>query len=126
MPKREVIRVPGLGHGPQPIPLAIKVDSMLYTGSITGTNPETGKLSDDPAEQIAQAFRNLRTVVAAAGGDISGVAKVETRLNDMGLRDALNKEWVAMFPDENDRPIRHTGKAEMGNQVIQLEITAHL
>jgi 2-iminobutanoate/2-iminopropanoate deaminase len=126
MAKREVIHVAGLGHGAQPIPLAVKVGGMLYTGSISGADPATGKLSEDPAEQIAQAFRNVRAVLAAAGGDVSGIAKVETRLSDMSLRDTLNKEWVAMFPDEHDRPVRHTGKADMGAQAIQIEITAHL
>jgi hypothetical protein len=24
------------------------------------------------------------------------------------VRDAINKEWVAMFPDPNSRPARHT------------------
>ncbi|HLY66514.1 MAG TPA: RidA family protein [Chloroflexota bacterium] len=127
MPKREVIHVPGLGHGAQPIPLAVKVGSTLYTGSISGTDPATGKISSDADQQMVQAFKNLATVVKAAGGDMSGIAKVEARISDMSLRDLLNREWTATFPNPEDRPIRHTGQAEMGGgQVVQLEIIAHL
>jgi enamine deaminase RidA (YjgF/YER057c/UK114 family) len=76
---------------------------------------------------MAQAFRNIVAVVKAAGGDASGIVKVEARLSSMSLRDALNREWTALFPDEKDRPVRHTGQAEMGGgQQVQLEITAHL
>jgi 2-iminobutanoate/2-iminopropanoate deaminase len=118
--------VPGLGHGAQPIPLAVKIDGTLYSGSVNGVNLETGTLSSDPAEQMACAFRNLATLMKTAGGDVADIAKVDVRLSDMALRDLLNREWSALFPDENDRPVRHVLLYDIGGgQVVQLEVTAH-
>lgn len=127
MPQREVIEIAGLGHPGQPIPLAVRIGSMLYSGSINGTDPQTGKIAADPTQQIKQAFKNLRTVLERAGGELSGVAKVDVRLSDRSLRDTVNSEWIAMFPNEYDRPVRHSTEATLGgSQVIQLELIAHL
>ena len=127
MPKRQVLNIPGLGHGTNPIPFGVKIGGVLYTGSIDGRDPATGQASADHAEQIAQAFRNIRTLLELAGGTVADIAKVDVRLRDMGLRAAVNQEWVAMFPDEQDRPVRHTSQADFhGNTALQIEITAHV
>ncbi len=125
---RQVIHVPGLGHGEQPIPLAVKVGNMVFTGSLGGSDPKTGETPSDPEQQIANAFAAMTAVMEAAGGSLSDVAKVEVRLADRGMRKLLNKAWIKAFPDENDRPCRHTGEGGTGGggNIIQMEIVAVL
>jgi enamine deaminase RidA (YjgF/YER057c/UK114 family) len=126
MARREMIEVPGLGHS-NPIPLAVKIGSMVFSGGISGQDPATGKVPSEPEAQIALAFQNMQKIVEAAGGTTGDIAKVVVYLRDMQLRAQVNSEWVKMFPDAEDRPVRHTMPSDSPtNPGIQLEMTAVL
>src|SRR6266496_3601110 len=126
MARREVIEIPGLGHS-NPIPLAVKIGSMVFSGGISGQDPATGKVPSEPERQVTLAFENMQKIVEAAGGTTSDIAKVVVHLKDMQLRSVVNVEWVKMFPDEHDRPVRHTMPSDSPtNPGIQLELTAVL
>ncbi|MDE3074801.1 MAG: RidA family protein [Chloroflexota bacterium] len=127
MARRQVIEIPGLHHGANPIPVAVKIGSVLYTGGINPVNPETGETPGEAEAQIAQAFANARRIVEAAGGSMADIAKVDVRLKDMSHREALNREWSRLFPDAHDRPVRHTTQGALpGSAMIQMELVAHL
>ena len=66
MARREVIEIPGLGHS-NPIPLAVKIGSMVFSGGIMGQDPATGKVPSDPERQVSLAFENMQKIVEAAG-----------------------------------------------------------
>jgi len=126
MARRQVIEVHGLGHS-NPIPLAVKIGSMVFSGGISAQDPATGKVPSDPGEQIVLAFQNMQKIVEAAGGTTDDIAKVVVYLRDMKLREQVNVEWVKMFPDAENRPVRHTMPSESPtNPGIQLEMTAVL
>jgi len=105
---RTSINVDGLGHGGQPIPNACRLGNILVTGGIAGIDPATQELSTDGTLQCAQLFRNLAAVLAAGGASAANVAKLTFFVRDRNLRDAINAQWIAMFPDEHARPARHT------------------
>lgn len=128
MAKRQVIEVPGLAlHGDQPIPAGVKIGNMVFSGGISGQDPATQTIPDDPARQIALAFENAQRIVEAAGGTTADIAKVSVSLKDMSQRGLVNDVWLRMFPDAHDRPVRHTTRSELqANRVIQLEIIAVL
>lgn len=126
MARREVLELPGLGHS-NPIPYAVKIGSMVFTGGISGQDPSTGNVPADPEQQVAHAFRNMQAVIEKAGGTTDDIAKVTVYLKDMALRQLVNVEWVKMFPDEHNRPVRHTLPSDSPtNPGIQLEMTAVL
>ena len=125
MARREVIELEGFAHG-NPIPVAVKIGGMVYTGGVAGTN-EAGVTPTDPDEQIGQVFKNLKRIVEAAGGMVADIAKIDVKLRDMSHRPIVNKHWLAMFPDEHDRPARHTSQADLpGTLAIQVEMVAVL
>ena len=128
MAKRQVLEVPGLpGHGTNPIPNAIKIGNLVFTGSIAGHDPETHQAPDEPDRQVALAFASLKRVVEAAGGTTDDIAKIDVYLKDMALRAVVNEEWVKMFPDAANRPVRHATRLDLpGNLVIQLQMIAVL
>ena len=127
MARREVLEIPGLGHGTNPIPLGVKIGGMVYSGTIMGQDPDTGATPSEPEQQIALAFQNMRRLVELAGGTTDGIAKVVVYLKDLRLREQVNVEWLKMFPDEHDRPVRHTIQSDSPtNPGIQLEIIAVL
>ena len=108
MSKRKSIEVEGYTHGPNPIPAASRIGNMVITGGIHAMDPATGKLPPDLPAQCVNVFANLRRILAAAGASPEDVIKMTFWIRDGSAREAINKEWVAMFPDPHSRPARHT------------------
>lgn len=123
---RSSIHVPGLGHGAQPIPAASVVGNLLVSGGISGKDPATGAVPEDPAAEVAQAFANLRAILDAAGGSMDQVVKVTVFMPDRSVRTHLNPVWEEHFPDPEARPARHTLQVPLTGMRLQLEAIAVL
>ena len=55
------------------------------------------------------------------------IVHVRILMKDRGQREAINKPWLEMFPDEHSRPARHALETNLGGQFIfQAEIVAVL
>src|SRR5712691_2245669 len=127
MAKRIVITGPELPHHHQPIPVAVKIGQMVFSSALPGLDASTQSAPSEPEKQVELAFQHVRKVIELAGGTTEDIAKVVVYLEDMKYRELVNTDWVRMFPNENDRPIRHTVKADLpSNFIIQLEMTAVL
>lgn len=127
MGRRTTIEVEGLHHAGAPIPLAARVGPLLASGSINGQDPQTGEFPEDPADQVALVFANIRRVMAAAGGDTTDIAKLTISVRDKGIRPLIDEQWIAMFPDEHDRPARHLVTADIPPFLhLQAELLAYL
>ena len=129
MVKREVVKVANAPkHGENPIPVCVKMGNMIFPSVISGRDPKEPGVSNDPSKQIAQAFINMRNIIEAAGGTTDSIAKVIVYLKDIKHREIVNKEWAAMFPNEDNRPARHVmNTSELrGKTLIQLDVTAIL
>jgi 2-iminobutanoate/2-iminopropanoate deaminase len=115
---------PGLGHK-APIPVAARVGTLLCSSAIAGKDALTGELPPDAAMQSRNAFDNLKRVLEAGGGSLADVAKLTVYIKDDGVRDAINAEWLAAFPDPADRPARHIVIHELQHGMcLQLEFIA--
>jgi enamine deaminase RidA (YjgF/YER057c/UK114 family) len=125
MGKRQIIEGEGLPKHPQPFPTAVRLGNVVFTSAIGGHDPETGKIPDAPEAQIRNAFRHLATVLRLSGGTPADIGKVTVHLKDRAMRDLVNDEWIKLFPEERDRPVRHTVASELpGKAIIQLEAIA--
>ncbi len=123
------LHVPGLGHGNTPIPMGARVGSLLCSSGINGADAGTGKLPQDPMAQVHHAFANLQSLLAAGGATLKDVVKLTVYLKDSpnqkALREAINVEWLACFPQADDRPARHILIYDLQNgMALQLEVTA--
>lgn len=126
MGRRQVYEIPGVKHN-APIPFAARVGNMLYSSAIQGINADTGDLSEDVYEQARQAFKNLRTLLDVAGVSSDDIVRMTCFLKDLGDREALNDPWLEMFPNEHDRPARHTSQYDPPRGMkVQIEIAAVL
>jgi enamine deaminase RidA (YjgF/YER057c/UK114 family) len=124
MAKRESLHIPGLVRHKNPIGHCTRIGNMLFSGAITGFGKD-GALPEAADAQVANAFANMKTLVEGAGFSLGHVGKLTVFMKDTSNRDAVNREWLKLFPDEHDRPARHAVKAELdGKTVIQLEIIA--
>lgn len=123
--KRQVIHVPGVPRHKNPIPNAVRLGNMIFSSSIAGYDPKTGEVPKDPAVQVANAFTNVRLTMEASGGTTDDIGRILFYVHDMSTRELLNKEWLKMFPDEDNRPVRKVLVSSIPKElVVQIEVTA--
>jgi enamine deaminase RidA (YjgF/YER057c/UK114 family) len=92
-----------------------------------GQDLATGELPDDPKRQTELMFQHVRTLLEQAGGGPESIAKMTVWLKDNAYRELVNAEWLKMFPDEHDRPARHTFLQDLQRgMLVQCEIVAVL
>lgn len=123
--RKRSIHVEGVTHGSAPIPMGARVGNIVYSSAIAGKDPATNKLPATPREQVKFAFANLKTLLANAGASLNDVVRVSVLLKDNSLREAINEEWLACFPDPDDRPARHVSPTDLQHgMLLQLEVVA--
>ena len=124
MAKRKSIHIKGMEHG-APIPNGARIGNIVFSSAISGKDAKTGVLSSNPDEQAEAMFRNLRLFLEEAGATPDSIGYMTVFLKEEKYRDAVNKSWMKMFPDEHDRPARHAVKAELrGDVLFQIQIIA--
>jgi 2-iminobutanoate/2-iminopropanoate deaminase len=124
--RRRTIHIDPVRHA-APIPMAAVVGNVLMTSGVMGADPATGDLAEGADDQARFAFQNVQRVLEAAGGSLDDVVHVTVFVKDFAFREAVNKPWLELYPDENDRPARHTVKADLpGTMLVQLEVVAVL
>jgi 2-iminobutanoate/2-iminopropanoate deaminase len=125
MSRRVSFDLPGLKHT-NPIPSACRVGPVLVTSGISGVDPQSGKLPEGIEAQCAQMFANIRSILEVGGATTEDVVKLTVWLQDRTQRPAVNKEWMAMFPDPHSRPARHTfaGPDLAPEMLVQCEVMA--
>jgi 2-iminobutanoate/2-iminopropanoate deaminase len=107
MTERRSIAIESYRHV-NPIPAAARIGNIVMSGVISGRDTTTGQMPASLEEQCAAMFRHVQQIVEAAGGTTANIIKMTVWLRDPGNREALNAEWLRLFPDPNSRPARHT------------------
>lgn len=124
MSRRVSIDLPGFGHA-NPIPAASRIGPFLFSGVLTGRDPHTGEMADGLDAQAARVFAHVRALMEAAGASTDDIIKMTFWLADYRDRDALNREWLAMFPNSSSRPARQAMAATLdGGCLIQCDLVA--
>ncbi|QSO51339.1 RidA family protein [Alicyclobacillus curvatus] len=126
MAKRQVLHVKGSNHQ-NPIPTAVKIGNMVYTSAIIGSNPETGEMPLAVEEEVANLFHYMQEIMELAGGTVDDIAHLSVSVTDRAFKKVVNVEWLKMFPDEDNRPARHTTVQNLRDGLrVQIEMTAVL
>jgi enamine deaminase RidA (YjgF/YER057c/UK114 family) len=124
---RRSIHIEGFNHGKQPIPAASRVGNIVTTGGVHGMDRSTGVIPADGATQVRNAFANLKAILAAAGASPDQIVKLTVFMKGPEIRDLVNEQWTALFPDPASRPARHSLNYDLNApQVVQLEALAVL
>ena len=120
-------------HAPShagPVPQAVESGGWIFVSALFGTDPETGRLPEDPGKETDQLFANLAAILAAAGAGLTDVVRVGIVMRDLQRdRPAFNEAWVRTFGDH--RPARSAiestafGRAGEHPRVM-IEAVAHL
>jgi len=119
------IHVEGVQHG-APIPMGARVGNMIFSSGIMGADPSTGTVPADLESQCVFAFANMKTMVENAGGRLENIGSIKVYMKDRSQREAVNRPWLEMFPDEDDRPARHAIEYDAfpPGILVQLEVIA--
>jgi len=123
-PRRRSIEIDGVRHN-APIPMGARIDNIVFSSAIQGMDPSTGIVPDDGIEQVRFAFMNLESFLKAAGVTYDDIVRLTVHLEDPSLRDEINRYWLELYPDEQDRPARHALNVTLNNNMlVQLEVFA--
>ncbi|WP_312168539.1 RidA family protein [Microbacterium sp.] len=116
----------GFTHA-NPVPAASRIGPFLASGALTGRDPVSGEMPPSLDEQCVNAFVHVRELMAAAGSSPDDILKVTVHLVDYRERGALNREWLALFPNAGSRPARQVMKADLdGGALIHVDLIAVL
>ncbi|MEG3615224.1 RidA family protein [Isoptericola haloaureus] len=125
-PRRTSIELDAFGHE-NPVPVGSRIGPFLASGVLTGRDPRTREMPADLSTQCANMFGHVRALLAAAGGSTDDVLTLTVRLADFRDREALNREWLAMFPDPTSRPARRVVAADLDRgALVQCDLWAVL
>jgi 2-iminobutanoate/2-iminopropanoate deaminase len=95
---RVAINPPGLPAVISTYSQAIQAGGFVFVSGQTGINPSTGLLvSDDIAEQAAQAMENLAAILRAAGSSLEKVVSVNIYLTEYNALSRVNLVYGAYF-----------------------------
>ncbi len=126
MTRRQSIYLEGFAHV-NPVPAACRIGPYLQTGVITGRDPETHEMPEGLDAQMVNVFAHVRELMGVAGGSTDDILKMVFHLAAYRDREALNREWVAMFPDPESRPARQVMAATLDDaSLVQAELIAVL
>jgi enamine deaminase RidA (YjgF/YER057c/UK114 family) len=117
MSERISIELAGFGHA-NPVPAGSRIGPFLASGAITGRDPLTREMPSDLGQQCANIFGHVRALLEASGGTTDDILKMTFYLVDFRDRDALNREWLAMFPDAEHRPARQAVAAHLDSGAL--------
>ena len=121
----DIVTAPGAPAAVGPYSHAVKAGGLLFCSGQVALDPSTGEVvPGDVADQTRQVFQNVRAVLAAAGADLSHVAKTTVFLRTMDDFQAMNAVYADAFGDH--RPARST-VAVVGLPLdvrVEIEVTA--
>src|SRR5690606_23089219 len=104
---RVEIAAPDIPLHPQPFPTACKVGNVVFSSAVSGDDPVTHEMPDDPQQQVENAFRTVRRIMEEAGGGLDNIGKVTVYVKDREIRPIVNGVWQKVFSNEKSRPVRH-------------------
>lgn len=93
-----------------PYSQAVRVGDMLFASGQVGLDPATGQIVEGGIiEQTKRVFENIKAVLAAAGTDLTQVAKTTVFLKNMSDFAAMNEIYATyLAPSGTVPPARST------------------
>ncbi len=104
----------------------IRIGNLLFISGQVPVNPATSELVEGGIkEQTRQVMENMKNIIAAAGGSVDDIVKVNAFLKNMGDFKAFNEVYKSYF----NEPYPARSCVECANPVgalVEVEFTAVL
>jgi 2-iminobutanoate/2-iminopropanoate deaminase len=102
-------------------------DRLVFVSGQGATDPATGQLAGlDAATQTEQVFRNIETILRAAGTDLSHVLRCGVFLVDMRDFEKMNAVYAKVFGEH--RPARTTvavAALPLADLKVEIDVVAY-
>lgn len=109
-----------------PYSQAIRAGDFLFVSGQIGIDPVTNKLvKGNAADETEQVFKNISSILEAAGLKLENVVKVVLYMNDIGDSSLINEVYEKYY--EEPYPARTSfavGSLPLGAKV-KIDVTAH-
>jgi len=123
--RRVEIAAPDIPTHPQPFPTACKVGNVVFSSAVSGDDPVTHQIPEDPRQQVENAFRTVRRILEEAGGTLDNIGKVTIYVKDREIRPIVNAVWERIFNNPKSRPVRHMVPFDLPpGRALQVEFLA--
>lgn len=108
-----------------PYSQAILVNNTLFASGQLGLDPATGSFAEGGVkEQTAQAFKNVKAILAEAGMSIDNVVKTTVFLADMADFGAMNEVYASQFGGDYPARSAVAVKTLPKNGLVEIEVVA--
>jgi len=122
---QKAIYSPKVHKHKNPIPHASLLNGLLISSAITGVELDSDQFPKSKNDQIALAFKNMQYILKEAKATINDIVKVDLFFQDKDDRKLVNPIWISLFPNEMQRPARHSHMVNLeGDCILQIVFTA--
>ena len=84
-----------------PFSQAIKTDTLVFVSGQLPINPSTGEIvSGGIKEETRQVLRNLKEILAAAGGSMNDIVKATVYITNMNSFSKMNEVYEEFFSNQ--------------------------
>lgn len=101
---------------------AVSIGDTIYVAGTVGFNYEQNTITEDPAEQTRQAFRNIEMALRQAGATFSDVVHITTYYTNQDDWDAIGEVLLEQLKDV--RPVNAGVRVGLIDQRMKVEISA--
>ena len=119
---RETITADGAPEPAGPYSHAVLANGFVYVSGQGPVDPETGSAPDAFQDQVRQTFRNVRTILEAAGSGLEQVVKVNVYLTDLTRFARFNEVYEEFF--QTEPPARTTVGAALLGILVEVDCVA--
>lgn len=113
--RARAIEIPGIHHQDW-MSLGGLCGNLLTSSRIFGTDPETGKGSQDAEEHTAIVFGNADRLLRLAGGSWQNLTQATVFLGGAELRETVLKQWRQRGSERPYGPALHFIESDLGGQ----------
>ena len=103
---------------------AVVANGFVFISGQGPVDPATGTMPDAFADQVRQTFRNVRTILEAAGTSLDNVVKVNAYVTDLTRFQEFNEVYEEFF--RQDPPARTTVGASLLGFLVEVDCVASL
>ncbi|MEP7290259.1 MAG: RidA family protein [Chloroflexota bacterium] len=123
MPKQQILT----DKAPRPggaYSQAIRAGDFVFVAGQGGKNPATGITGETIEQQTAQTLENIKSILEAAGANMSQVVKSTVHLTDLTLFPRFNAVYAEYFPDP--KPVRTTVGSQLISILVEIDVVAYV
>ncbi|MDL2217027.1 RidA family protein [Christensenellaceae bacterium OttesenSCG-928-M15] len=121
---KNIISSPNAPQALGPYNHATEWNGFIFTSGQIGIDPATGKMKESLEDQTLQVFKNIESVLSAAGSSLDKILKCTVFLTDMNDFAVVNKIYGDAF--QKDFPARSCVEVSKlpGGAIVEIETIA--